>query len=81
MTARQRQPEPDADPVVEEIRAIRRRLWTKAGGTVKGYVRLMRTPPALPITAPTGQPKSRKKAVRKGNDAPVRARRRKNDAA
>lgn len=29
------------DPVVEEVRAIRARLWKEAGGTVKGLVRLI----------------------------------------
>lgn len=30
------------DPVVEEIRAIRRKLWAEAGGTVTGYLELVR---------------------------------------
>ena len=29
------------DPVVEEIRAVRARLWKEAGGTVEGLVRLI----------------------------------------
>ena len=29
------------DPVVEEVRAIRARLWKEAGGTVEGLVRLI----------------------------------------
>ena len=29
------------DPVVEEIRAVRARLWKEAGGTVEGLMRLI----------------------------------------
>ena len=29
------------DPVVEEVRRIRAKLWAEAGGTVEGYLRLM----------------------------------------
>lgn len=35
-----RQSEPE-DPVVREVRAIRQRFLKQAGGTVKGYLRLM----------------------------------------
>ena len=29
------------DPVVEEVRAVRARLWKEAGGTVEGLMRLI----------------------------------------
>lgn len=29
------------DPVVREVRAIRRQLWEEGGKTIKGYLRLM----------------------------------------
>ena len=30
------------DPVVEEVRAVRRALWERGGGTASGYVQLVR---------------------------------------
>ena len=38
MGARKSFPE---DPVVREVREIRRRLWAEAGGTVEGLLRLL----------------------------------------
>jgi hypothetical protein len=29
------------DPVVEEVRSIRRALWEEAGGTVEGLIRII----------------------------------------
>lgn len=34
--------DPRNDPTVEEIRAIRRRLWKEAGGDVRRYLEQMR---------------------------------------
>ena len=38
-----RKPKKDAadDPVVREVRAIRRQLWEQGGETVKGYLQVM----------------------------------------
>jgi hypothetical protein len=30
------------DPVVEEVRAVRRALWERGGGTASGYLKLVR---------------------------------------
>lgn len=40
MTRKPRQDASD-DPVVREVRAIRRRLWEEGGKTVRGYLRVM----------------------------------------
>src|SRR5262245_10297459 len=29
------------DPVVEEVRRIRKAMWAKGGGTIQGYIRLI----------------------------------------
>ncbi|GMU84309.1 MAG: hypothetical protein AMXMBFR47_41790 [Planctomycetota bacterium] len=29
------------DPVVAEVRAIRREMWAEAGGTIEGFLRLL----------------------------------------
>ena len=39
------------DPVVEEVRAIRARLWKEAGGTVEGLVSLIAADQAAQETA------------------------------
>lgn len=36
-----KRPEPQEDPVVTEVRAIRARMWKEAGGTIAGYLRLL----------------------------------------
>jgi len=36
-----RSPNAGADPVVDEIRAIRARMWKQGGGTAEGYLKLM----------------------------------------
>lgn len=42
MTAPQQPPQREQNPVLEEIWAIRERMWREAGGTAKGYVERMR---------------------------------------
>lgn len=62
------------DPVVDEIRAIRAKLWREAGGTVEGYLRLMDERTALRKNAEANkgndpQTVRAKRANRKANSA------------
>ena len=59
------------DPVIEEIRAIRRKLWKEAGGTVQGYIRLIQNlareaPAAKQVQKRKPRGKGRTRMARKG---------------
>jgi hypothetical protein len=38
---------PQQDPVVREVRTIRKKLWDEAGGTVEGYLKLRKERAAI----------------------------------
>lgn len=42
MAKRAPEPRPSDDPVIDEIRKIRADMWKEGGGTIEGYLRLVR---------------------------------------